>query len=182
MKKTAIVLAVMLVLSISLLAGVESVKIVRANFVPSSTIHMISPTNTTYNSNTVILNCSVVFVMTQNKTVTFSLDGGANVTIINKQGLEPYVASEELPGDTVLTDLADGSHHLELYSENFIPGYAEVYFSIETIAPTPTIYPTPTPIVDPYPIWLLSISYATIGVVVVGLLFIVNKYFRGKKH
>ena len=182
MKKTAMVLAVMLVLSISLLARVESVKIVRANFVPSSTIHMISPTNTTYNSNTVILNCCVVFVVTQNKLATYSLDGGANVTIINKQGLDPYVASEEFWGDTFLSDLSEGSHHLELYSENFIPGCAEVYFSIDTIAPTPTIYPTPTPIVDPYPIWLLSISYATIAVVVVGLLFFVKKYFRGKKH
>jgi len=178
MKKIALAVTMGLLLTVSLLAGVESVK---ANFQPSSSIMMTSPTNTTYNSSALFLNYSVHFVATQNQLVTYSLDGRANVTILNQSSSSSDI-SDLIVGNTTLHGLSEGSHHLELYSENLNPGYAEVYFSIDTIAPTPTIYPTPTPIVDPYPIWLLSISYVIIVVVVVGLLFIVNKYFRGKKH
>ena len=182
MKKAALAIIIVVLLSASLFAGVESVKIVKANCIPASVIWINSPTNTTYTSNTLILNYTVLFDFTQNKLVTYSLDGGENVTLTKNQTLESTDTLEKISGDIVLSGLSEGSHHLELYSENFIPGYAEVYFSIDTIAPTPTIYPTSTPIVDPYPIWLLSISYATIGVVVVVFLFIVNKYFGGKKH
>jgi len=179
-KKTALALTTIMLFSVSSLVGVASVKTVNANFIPSSQIWINSPINTTYTSNNLILNYSVFFVATQNKLVTYSLDGRANATLLNNQTLGDV--SEEISGNIVLSDLSEGSHHLELYSENSLPGYAEVFFSIDTVAPTSTIYPSPTPIVDPYPIWLLSISYATIAVVVVGLLFYVNKYFRGKKH
>jgi len=179
-KKTALALTTIMLFSVSSLVGVASVKTVNANFIPSSQIWINSPINTTYTSNTLILNYSVFFVATQNKLVTYSLDGRANATLLNNQTLGDV--SEEISGNIVLSDLSEGSHHLELYSENSLPGYAEVFFSIDTVAPTSTIYPSPTPIVDPYPIWLLSISYAAIAVVIVGSLFIVNKYFRGKKH
>ena len=143
LKSKAFALSMLLVIFVSLVAGMHAVEVANANFVPASTIYVISPTNTTYNSKTVMLNCSVVFVVTENKLATYSLDGGANVTIINKQGLEPYVASEEFSGNIVLSDLTEGSHHLEIYSENVLPGYAEVYFFIETETsePTPTEEP-----------------------------------------
>ena len=178
MKKTALALTTVLLLTVSLVAGVESVK---ANFQPSSSIMITSPTNTTYNSSALFLNYSVFFVATQNQLVIYSLDGRANVTILNQSSYSGDI-SELIVGNTTLYGLSKGLHHLELYSENVNPGYAEVFFSIDTVAPTSTVYPSPTPIVDPYPIWLLSISYAAIAVVIVGSLFIVNKYFRGKKH
>jgi hypothetical protein len=178
MKRKALALSLLLVIFVSLVAGMHAVEVADANFVPSSKIHVVSPSNTTYKSNAVLLNCSVVFTVTQNKLATYSLDGGANVTIINKQGLEPYVASEEFWGDIVLSDLAEGSHHLQFYSENIQPGYAEVYFSIETV--TPEITPLPTINTGPAPYYFDDFLIGGIAGAVAIAVLVLLYYFKRK--
>jgi hypothetical protein len=140
MKKAALAIIIVVLLSASLFAGVESVKIVEANCIPASVIWINSPTNTTYTSDTLILNYTVLFDFTQNKLVTYSLDGGENVTLTKNQTLESTDTLEKISGDIVLSGLSEGSHHLELYSENIIPAHEVVYFSIDTVAPNILIY------------------------------------------
>jgi hypothetical protein len=142
MKKTALVLVIMLLLSVSVLIGVESVKVGMANIIPASSLTIFSPTNATYNSNPLIVNYAAGFVSVQTELVTYSIDERENVTILS----QPFSGLwETVSGNITLHDLSQGSHHLELYSSelsiygNLISGYAEVYFSIDTVAPSISI-------------------------------------------
>jgi hypothetical protein len=141
-KKTAIGLMLILALFVSSLVGVESVKLGMANFVPASSLRISSPKNATYNSNPLIVYYFATFVMVQTELVTYSSDGKANVTILNKPFSDLW---ETISGNITLQGLSEGSHHLELYSSglshygNLISGYAEVYFSIDTVAPSISI-------------------------------------------
>jgi len=164
-KKTALALTTVLLLTVSLVAGVESVK---ANFQPSSSIMITSPTNTTYNSRALFLNYSVFFVATQNQLVIYSLDGRANVTILNQSSYSGDI-SELIVGNTTLYGLSEGLHHLELYSENVNPGYAEVYFSIDTVAQE-----------EPFPATLVFVASVGIAMITIGLFVYFKKFHRDK--
>jgi hypothetical protein len=141
-KKTALAISIMLFLSVAVLVGVESVKIGTANIIPASSLTITFPTNTTHKSNTLIVSYDARFVSVQTELVTYSIDGNENVTILS----QPFSGLwETVSGNTTLHDLSEGSHHLELYSNglsyygNIVSGYAEVYFSIDTVFPSISI-------------------------------------------
>lgn len=109
-----------------------------------------SPTNKTYTTNALVLNISITFSVTTNKTVLYSIDGQTNMTV---SGL---VYSGDALWETanttlMLPRLPNGSHRLEVYAKTnmsqVLPGtgYAKVDFIVdapdedywETVEPTP---------------------------------------------
>jgi hypothetical protein len=133
MKRSALALATILALLISVVAGVRFAEVTKANFIPSAEIEIASPTNSTYNSNSLLLEYGFGFSFTEKKSVTYSIDGKANVTIFSSQSAPQLW--EGYDAKVVLPELSDGSHHLEVYAENVGSGYAQVYFTIDTTPP-----------------------------------------------
>ncbi len=66
---------------ISLVEGMPSVEMAKANFVPHVIVTIASPSNQTYNSHFIVLNFTVAFFYSFNRTVTYSVDKLPNVTI-----------------------------------------------------------------------------------------------------
>jgi len=144
MKKTTLALIMVLVLSVSLFLELESAKIVKADpfSIPGSHVGIKYPKNATYNSNPLMVYYSATFVLVKTELVTYSLDGKANITILDKS-MSNDEWLDDILGNLTLYGLSEGSHHLEFYSFSmglssgiFFSGYAEVYFSIDTFAPS----------------------------------------------
>ncbi len=160
--KRALATTILMVLLVSAIAGMHAAEMAGANFIPYGTITIISPANQTYNSNFLILNFTATFSVTNNKTITYSIDKKPQITVT---GLE-YTGDElwETTNRTLaLPYLSKGSHLIEMYaktnSTTILPGtgYASVYFTINGTSgsPSPTIAPTsstsepPTPTMTP---------------------------------
>jgi hypothetical protein len=113
------------------------VKVARANFVPAADIFVTSPTNSTYNYGLLVLNYTAYFTLTNEELVVYSIDGGDNVTILDRQSSEFY---ETICKQVQLPELPDGSHHLVVYAiypeRSGVPSFADVYFAIDTTPPT----------------------------------------------
>jgi hypothetical protein len=133
-------------LLVSLVVGMQAVEVVKANFVPYGEVSMISPANQTYNSNFLILNFTAIFSVTTTKSITYSIDGQPEVTIIGLQ-YSGDILGERTKGTISLPYLSDGPHLLEMYAKtNSTPvlpgtGYSSVCFTINstTQSQTPTI-------------------------------------------
>jgi hypothetical protein len=190
MRKTAFRLAVFICAVFSLLAVYFQAAIqVEGNFgFATGSIEIVAPENRTYYSSTLTLSYHVHFGYASRRWIVYSLDGGGNVTIYDE-----YSSIESYNGSVTLSGLSSGNHIIDIYSVNGTTvvstsggGYEDatdrIYFYIDLSreSPTPipsTPEPTPTPIVEPYPIWLLSVWYATIAVVAIGLFV----YFKKRK-
>jgi hypothetical protein len=149
--KKALSLIIGSALLISLVAGMQVVKLAEANFVPYGTVSIISPSNQTYNSNFPILNFTATFSVTTTKSITYSIDGQPSVTITGLQ-YKGTPLWETTSGTVALPELSNGPHLLEMYAKtNSTPvlpgtGYSSVYFTINstTQSQTPTISPSPS--------------------------------------
>ncbi len=137
MKSTVATLSLLLIFLLVTITGLQIVDLASANFVPAADVSITSPTNKTYTSNLLLLNCTVYFTLTENKLIVYSLDEGANVTIFSKQSSQFY---ETVCEQEILPKLSDGPHHLEVYAVyaegEGAQGFAQVYFNIDTIPPT----------------------------------------------
>jgi len=136
MKKTALALALILALLASIMAGMQALEVAEANFIPAAEIAITSPANKTYNSNSLVLNCTVYFTLTKNQLVVYSIDGGANVTVFSKRSSQFY---EIVCEQVMLPELSDGSHHLEVYAV-YAEGegasdHDQVHFAIDAAPP-----------------------------------------------
>ena len=99
--------------------GSSSRVLFSVNSLPPS-IMMLTPLNQTYGSNDIQL----TFILNQNAThMAYSLDGGANVTIV---------------GNVTLAALSNGSHHVTIYVDGVygLSNSKTIYFNI---APFPTL-------------------------------------------
>jgi hypothetical protein len=123
MKKTA--LALILALSVSLIAGMQNLQVVRANFLPAPVVTIYSPAPILYTNASIPLSIVVRVLHGSPKIVCvlYCVDGDSNVTLTNltrtdnvwfgpdKWGSEFYVTS-------VLENLAEGNHTLKAYSQD----------------------------------------------------------------
>lgn len=136
MKRKALALIFILTFSACIAVGMSDVNVTNANFVPAAEILITSPANKTYDSNILVLNYTVYFTLTKNKIVVYSIDGSDNITIFNRHGSQFY---ETISDIVVLPELSDGLHHLAVhavYAEGEgAPGFAEVYFTVDTAPP-----------------------------------------------
>ncbi len=136
MKNSALALTIVLALLASIMARVPFMNVARANFIPAAEIVITSPANTTYNSNLLVLNYTVYFTLTKNQLVVYSIDGGANVTVLSKHSSQFY---EIVCKQVMLPELSDGSHYLEVYAvyagREGASDHDQVYFTIDTTPP-----------------------------------------------
>ncbi len=126
--KLAIVAIIIFTLLCSLVAGLQSVKIVEANFVPGPPgIFIVSPANKTYNSQSILLNMTIKTFFDHgngDRIVEYSLDGKENVTVPTV-----YEGYDEDQFSTVtalvaLPDLSEGTHNITVYATYHFPNYA----------------------------------------------------------
>ena len=159
MRKTAFVLALILVLLVSAVAGAQQSLFAKANFVfppPNPMITITSPTNSsTYNVSTRSLNVTITTLKTGydykgvSRLFTYSLDGQIpeNITITNSSVSVNAGAPVFFVGSANLTALTEGPHNLTVhvifdyapttYSKSGIYKESEstVNFMIDTVPP-----------------------------------------------
>ena len=151
MKRKALALALLLGIFVSLVSGINAVKIVTANFVPGPpSIFIDSPeTNKTYTTNSIWLNITLkAFFDSGNvsRIVECSLDGKENTSIpVVYEGLdEDYFST--VTGSLLLSDLTEGSYSMTVYATyHFLEPWKLFYSNSETVnfvieLPKPTPY------------------------------------------
>jgi len=125
MKRTAFALALVLVLLVLIMAGMQILDVARANFLPAPAIIIYSPGPTIYTNTS--LSLSVVVNILDNSPeivcVLYCVDGSSNVTLTNLAKtndvwFEPYKAGSTFSVASVLDNLAEGNHTLEVFSRD----------------------------------------------------------------
>ena len=165
-KKTAYVLS--LVLTVSLILGVQFVKLVEANPMPTDPVISIeTPIDKTYDVNSLVLTITIVtkydgyYFTSARRIVSYSLDGNTKVTIVEID----YTYDEEekastFNGSAVLSELADGSHSLIVYAKydydvKMIQSQSSINFTVDTRA-------------NSFPTSLIIASSVTVAVFLIG--------------
>lgn len=117
----------------------------------SYTVYITSPTNTTYDVNSITL---TYVVSESDSVISYSLDDQANVTI---------------SGSTTLSNLSEGTHELTVFAEGSEDNQSShtVYFTITEEAESPTNNGEP----EPLPITLIATIIVAVAVVGVVLLY-----------
>jgi hypothetical protein len=146
MKRTALALTLIFALSVSIIAGTQTLEVAKANFLPAPAIIIYSPAPIIY-ANTSIPLSIVVRVLHGSPEIVcvlYCVDDKSNVTLTNmsrtdnvwfdpnKWGSEFYVTS-------VLENLAEGNHTLKVYSQD--AAGKEMSFSVEFTIDTQYRYP-----------------------------------------
>lgn len=161
MKKTALSLTLVTALLISALAGSQLSSLTKANyfpFEPNNPIIIIeSPTNSTYNVNSITLNVTIKTMKTlfegtdpaqsMTRLVTYSLDGESSGIITETSysyNNSFWAAGSNVTfiGSAVLPELTDGPHNITVHAEYDYNPYdihresqSSVYFRIDTTSP-----------------------------------------------
>ena len=198
MKRTALALSFVLLLSISVVVGMQFVEVARAN--PAIEINTIiqidSPKNITYTTENIPLNVVVTGDATKrNYTVAYR--------IIFLNPFSPYDTiilgnyfDDGTPDvyNSTLSLKQDGQYALRVsVSFSMVGVYDKIFFTGQANPPTPSPTPSaslspqqsnstelkPVPPTEPFPTLLIvATSVATVAVVTVGVLV----YFKKRKH
>lgn len=85
----------------------------------ASGIFIMSPSNTTYNSEPIVLNTSVTAAVGTNihVSMTYSLDGTKNKTLATKTHIRDNSFLKQILASTNLSNLADGPHKITIYAK-----------------------------------------------------------------
>jgi hypothetical protein len=189
MRKVFLVVALVLALLFSTLAGTLLVDSVKANgYIPTANteIEIDNPQNKTYTNNTIALN---FYVWEAFRWLNFfySLDGQEMKAIENmtttsefdlNAGKNPTVIVTNLRGSCVLSNLSEGWHNVTIYQigdyPTGIPQNGEIINSASTqfiiaIPPEPKPFPTT---------FIITASGVSLAVAGAGLLV----YFKKRKH
>ena len=145
--KRKIILAIIIIftLLVSLAAGLQTIELVEANFLPLASVSYIYlPDNKTYNSNLLTLNVSVSYFVTsaEDRWIAYSIDGSENVTLTGTE-YSIDLCWKGINITTPLPKLSEGSHRIDIYAQfsnpiNFsTPDSRTVFFTIDTTTPTP---------------------------------------------
>lgn len=106
----------------------------------ASGIFIMSPSNTTYNSNSMLLNTSIN-VATETKihvSMTYSLDGTENKSLSTKTYTRGNSFLKQIIGSTNLSDVSNGPHNITVYAKYTITNQltsnenSTVHFSVNT--------------------------------------------------
>jgi hypothetical protein len=146
MRKTALALTLVFALFVSLMVGVQTLEVAKANFLLAPAIIIYSPAPIIYANTSIPLSVAVRVLHGSSEIVCvlYCVDGKSNVTLTNltrtdnvwfdpnKWGSEFYVTS-------VLENLAEGNHTLKAYSQD--AAGKEMSFSVEFTINTLYTYP-----------------------------------------
>jgi hypothetical protein len=151
MKRTAFTITLILVISVLLMAGMQTGEVANANFFPGDTLYFSSPSNKVYATTSIPL---TITVLRKDPTpevvsITYRLDENPNVTDtltdLNKSLGSGLLDHSEFWAETVLNNLPEGNHTLKAYSTDAIGEhmYASVDFVIDIS------YTSPLSVVSP---------------------------------
>jgi hypothetical protein len=152
---------------------------------PTLKIHLITPSNTTYNQNTILLNFSIQKLPQDN--IDYTIDYTMQGENIQKQGtfFMGTPITNEMSFHKNFTELPDGTYTLTAsakYVNRIIWVYADkqtVNFTINTKTPTPSPTPTSTPMPLPpirfYNPYLILFA-STLLLIVLGILAYYKNY------
>jgi hypothetical protein len=125
MKRTALALTLILALSVSIIAGMQTLEVAQANFLPAPAIIIYSPAPIIYTNTSIPLHV-VVNVLRDSPEIVcvlYCVDESSNVTLTNltRTGnvwFDPNKEGSEFSVTSVLESLAEGNHTLKVYSQD----------------------------------------------------------------
>jgi hypothetical protein len=125
MKRTALALTLVLALSVSIMAGMQTLEVAKANFLPAPAIIIYSPAPIIYTNTSVPLHVvvNVLRDSPQIVCVLYCVDESSNVTLTNltrtdNVWFDPNKEGSEFRVTSVLESLAEGNHTLKVYSQD----------------------------------------------------------------
>jgi len=142
MRKTSIFVLVLLCSSI--LPSFNSYQIKANPFPTNPEITIISPTNTTYSNNSILLKIKITtkydgyYFNSTEKRISYSLDGQEKIPLeITSYSYNEDTKTSAVEASTVLTDLINGTHTLSVYTEydydvHVIDSNSSISFSVDS--------------------------------------------------
>jgi hypothetical protein len=167
-KKTFMAAIITLALLLSITAGTQDFSAVKANPKPFTLyIYFNSPLNTTYYTNSIVLNFSILKMEDCNNTIRnawYSVDGQKKTSIeLVYEGITAdngnALPHSDASGVTDLPPLPNGEHNVTVFGEYIYDTYRQgsnvtAIFDIMTnpsSKPSPTVTPLPIPLTVPSP-------------------------------
>jgi hypothetical protein len=168
MKRKASTLLLISWLAVSTLTAIEFTSLTKANPFPTDPVISIeSPVNKIYLVNSLALNVTVRtkydgWFFTSAKTLVYSIDGKANVSITETN----YTYDEEqhestFSGSAFLSELTDGLHSITVYAEydydtRIFEAQSSTYFTID-LPPAPNGTPKPNSLTWIIPVVVIAV-------------------------
>ena len=125
MKRTALALTLILALSVSTIAGMQTLEVAKANFLPAPAIIIYSPAPIIYTNTSLPLHVVVNILNNSPEIVRilYCVDGNSNVTLTNLTRtdhvwFDPNKVGSEFRVTSILDNLAEGNHTLKVYSQD----------------------------------------------------------------
>jgi hypothetical protein len=125
MKRTILALAFILALSASVIAGMQTLEVAKANFLPAPAIIIYSPASIVSLNTSIPLNIGVNILNSSPEIVRvlYSVDSNSNVTLANltrtdNVWFDPDKVGSEFRATSILDNLAEGNHTLRVYSQD----------------------------------------------------------------
>jgi hypothetical protein len=125
MKRIALALTLILALSVSIIAGMQTLEVAKANFLPAPAIIIYSPAPIISTNTSILLNVGVNILNNSPEIVRilYSVDGSSNVTLTNltrtdNVWFDPNKVGSEFRATSILDNLAEGNHTLKVYSQD----------------------------------------------------------------
>jgi hypothetical protein len=124
-KRPTLSLILILTLSISIIAGSQTLEVAEANFLPAPAIIIYSPAPVISANTSIPLNVGVNILNNSPEIVRilYSVDGNSNVTLTNltrtdNVWFDPNKVGSEFRATSILDNLAEGTHTLKVYSQD----------------------------------------------------------------
>jgi hypothetical protein len=125
MKRTALALTLILALSVSIIAGMQTLEVAKANFLPAPAIIIYSPAPIIYTNTSLPLDV-VVNILNNSPEILrilYCVDENSNVTLTNLTKtdhvwFDPNKVGSEFHVTSILDNLAEGNHTLKVYSQD----------------------------------------------------------------
>jgi len=146
MKRTTLALTLILALLFSALAGMLTLGVANANFLPAPAIIVYSPAATIYTNTSIPLNFAVHILHDSPEIVRilYCVDESSNVTLTDltrrdNEWFDPVKWGSIFQATSILYDLAEGNHILRVYAQDASGG--EMFSSVEFTINTQYRYP-----------------------------------------
>jgi len=125
MKRKALALTLILALLVSIIAGMQTLEVAKANWLPAPAIIIYSPYPIIYTNTSVPLNVVVNILSNSPEIVCvlYCVDENSNVTLTNltrtdNEGFAPGRWGSVFRVTSILENLAEGNHTLKVYSQD----------------------------------------------------------------
>jgi hypothetical protein len=146
MKRPALALTLILALSVTIIASLQTLEVAKANFLPAPAIIIYSPYPTIYTNTSIPLNVAVNILHDSPEIVRilYCVDESSNVTLTNltrrdNEWFDPYKWGSVFQATSILNDLAEGNHTLKVFVQD--ASGEEMFRSVEFTVDTHFKYP-----------------------------------------